>query len=175
MKRCCLACGRTGNLEIHHVGGRKYSPVTVELCSEHHRYCTQADYERQWSADYPPLRIWAGAMDVLDLCGRSINWGGISCAVSGYLRDAEATGIYAYRPAAAVVTVNGSTPDMTEYRISQLERMTVEAICAMISNSEIADMFTLCPCGHQMYLHSTPPKEDCNADKCQCERFAYVA
>jgi hypothetical protein len=114
-------------------------------------------------------------MDVLNLCGQSINWNGISRAVSGHLRDAETTGIYAYRPASAIATVSGSTPDMTAYRISQLERMTVEAIRAMISNLEIADLFTLCLCGHQKYLHSTPPKGDCNADNCQCERFSYVA
>jgi hypothetical protein len=37
MARVCLTCGRSDNIEAHHVAGRRNHPVTVDVCVDCHR------------------------------------------------------------------------------------------------------------------------------------------
>jgi hypothetical protein len=70
----CIACGREGKTEQHHVGRRKFSDVLIGACISCHNDFTIADvYERKWSTDNRTDHL---AMGFLDILARACaNWG----------------------------------------------------------------------------------------------------
>lgn len=128
----CTACGATGNLEKHHVAGRKYSPVTTLLCQACHVYCTLAScYEKLWLTDNTLVRLWAG---VLDVWNRFADCNNLFRATDA-LRDGEIQGLWDYRPCSAVAAaIDQVSAETLQHQGKEILRLIGEVVRYVIQS-----------------------------------------
>lgn len=125
-QKYCTTCGASGKLEIHHVAGRKYSPVTTLLCRPCHVYCTLAGYyERRWLIADPLFRLWAG---VLDVWNRFADCNDLPRVIDA-LYSGEFQGFWDYRPCSAIAAAVGQeSPNTLQYQGAEILRLVGEVV-----------------------------------------------
>lgn len=103
MNGLCACCGNTGPIELHHIGRRKYSKLTIHVCPGCHRYLTVTDVqERRWASAHPADHIAFGLLDILARFADSLglhDWSALARHVS---RIAGDFGGFSYKPSAAL-------------------------------------------------------------------------
>lgn len=85
----CACCGTRGPVELHHIGRRAHSAVTIAVCPACHNLLTIADvYERTWNqAGHPVWRVAAGFADALSVLAANTGLA-YSMRLAEQLRDA---------------------------------------------------------------------------------------
>lgn len=67
MESVCVCCGRYGETEHHHVGGRLYSDITTPVCLGCHGVLSAWQSERAWPVGRRIDRVIVGTLDILRL------------------------------------------------------------------------------------------------------------